>query len=191
VVFASSSSVYNGLEPPHKEDMDIMVTDYYTEARLAMERLGKLYNILHGVPVIAMRFFSVYGPHEKAKGRFANTVSQFMWSMQDGQRPVIYGDGSQTRDYIFVKDVVAALKMAMKSDIGFDVLNVGTGTNTTTNDTIRLLNRVLGKSIEPEYVENPIKNYVHHTKSDCTKARERLGFTAKTTLEEGIRSVLS
>jgi UDP-glucose 4-epimerase len=125
VVYASSSSLYSGLLPPHREDMTINVTDYYTEARLAMERIAELYKQLFNVSSLGMRFFSVYGPKEEAKKQYANMVTHFMWEMRDGKTPVIFGDGSQTRDFTYVKDVVQAMRLAMNSDYQ-GVLNVGT-----------------------------------------------------------------
>ena len=110
VVYASSSSLYNGLLPPHREDMTIQVADYYTEARLAMERMAELYKRLFDVSSVGMRFFSVYGPKEEAKKEYANMVTQFLWEMRDGKTPVIFGDGSQTRDFTYVKDVTRALQ---------------------------------------------------------------------------------
>ncbi|HID73004.1 TPA: NAD-dependent epimerase/dehydratase family protein, partial [Candidatus Micrarchaeota archaeon] len=131
VVFASSSSLYNQNQPPHVEGMDIRVTDFYTEARYAMERVANLYNQLYGVKCTALRYFSCYGPHEKSKGRFANLITQFLWSMQKNEAPVIFGDGSQTRDFIYVDDVVEANMLAMKSGKDFGIYNVGTGNATS------------------------------------------------------------
>ena len=189
VVYASSSSLYNGLQPPHREDMTIRVADYYTEARLAMERMAELYKQLFGVSSAGMRFFSVYGPKETAKKQYANMVTQFLWEMQNGKVPVIFGDGSQTRDFTYVKDVVRALQLAMKSDY-HGILNVGTGKAYTFNQTIEILNKNLGLDIKPQHVENPIKNYVLHTLSDTTKAENVLGFKAKYSLEEGVKELL-
>ena len=194
VVFASTSSLYNGLEPPHREDMIPLVTDYYTEARYAMERIAELYWKLHGVRTVALRYFSIYGPHEEYKGKYANIVSQFLWDLAEGKAPVIFGDGSQTRDFVFVEDVVRANRLAMdrlrSGRIEFDVFNVGTGRNVSFNEVIRMLNAALGKDIQPEYVPNPIKNYVAHTKADTSKAERVLGFRAKVSLEEGIRKLI-
>jgi UDP-glucose 4-epimerase len=187
VVFASSSSVYNDQEPPHREEMNIKVRDYYTEARLCMERLANLYNRLYGVGTIALRLFSIYGPHEKSKGRYANLVSQFLWEMRKGGAPLIFGDGEQSRDFVYVKDVVRAAIMAFESKIKFDIFNVGTGKSYTLNQLVDLLNDVLGTSIKPKYVENPIKNYVSHTLADTSKAEKLLNFRYKYALEEGMR----
>ena len=190
LVFASSSSIYNGNPVPWREDMDIKVTDFYTEARYAMERLADLYHQLHGVEWIGLRFFSVYGPKERYKGKYANLVSQFLWAMKRNETPVIYGDGEQRRDFIYVKDVVNACVLAMNSDkIG--IFNVGTGKDYSLNELIDILNDALGKDIEPKYVENPIKNYVQNTKADTEKAKKELGFEYKYSLKEGIEKLLS
>ena len=102
VVLASSSSIYNGHPVPQSEDMVPMITDFYTEARLYAERLAELYTKMFGLKTVCLRFFSVYGPGERSKGRYANLVSQFMWDLDEGRNPVIYGDGSQTRDFVYV-----------------------------------------------------------------------------------------
>ncbi len=190
LVWASSSSVYNGVKPPQKEDATILVTDFYTEARLAMERLAELYHKLYGVKSIALRYFSVYGPHEESKGQYANLISQFLWAAQKGEAPVVYGDGSQTRDFTYVDDVVEANMLAMKSNIEFGIFNVGGGKSVTINEMINVLGKVLGKEIKPRYVENPIKNYVEYTLAETSKAQKIIGFKAKVSLEEGIKKLV-
>ncbi|MBP7067369.1 MAG: NAD-dependent epimerase/dehydratase family protein [Methanothrix sp.] len=189
VIYASSSSLYNGLNPPHREDMTIQVTDYYTEARLAIERIAELYKRLFDVNSVGMRFFSVYGPKERTKKQYANMVTQFLWEMQEGRSPVIFGDGSQTRDFTYVKDIVRALQLAMDSNY-HGVLNAGTGKAYSFNDVIRMLNQKLESAIEPTYTENPIKNYVQHTLADTSKCRAILKFEAQFTLVEGIRRLV-
>ncbi len=190
VVYASSSSMYNRRNPPHQEDMEVDAFDYYTEARLAMERLAKVYNELHDVNSVGMRFFSVYGPHEKAKGKYANIVSQFFWKMKEDETPVIYGDGEQTRDFTHVSDIVKALMKAGEKDLEYETINVGTGKETTFNEIIDLLNEKLEKSIEPEYVENPIENYVDRTLADISKAKRLLDYQPNVTLEEGVEEMI-
>jgi UDP-glucose 4-epimerase len=189
VVYASSSSLYNGLLPPHREDMTIQVTDYYTEARLAMERIAELYKQLYNVNSVGMRFFSVYGPKETAKKQYANMVTQFLWEMQNANAPLIFGDGMQTRDFTYVKDLIHALKLAMKSDY-HGVLNVGTGKAYTFNQTVEILNKNMGLNLKPKYTENPIKNYVQHTQSDTTKIERVLGFKARYSLEDGVKELI-
>lgn len=189
VVYASSSSLYNGLLPPHREDMAIQVTDYYTEARLAMERMAQLYQSLYGIRSVGLRFFSVYGPREGAKKQYANMVTQFLWEMKAGRRPLVYGDGTQTRDFTYALDVVRAMRLAMDSD-HHGIVNVGTGESYSFNEVIELLNRKMGRSLEAQYRENPIKNYVMHTCADTARAEEIIGFKSKYGLEEGVEELL-
>lgn len=188
VVFSSTSSIYNGVKPPHKEDIIPGVTDFYTEGRIASERASELYNKLFDVNVSAMRFFSVYGYHEKAKGGYANLATQFLWDMKNGKAPVIYGDGEQRRDFVFVTDVVDCLIKASQHN-GFDVFNVGSGKNYSLNELVEKLNRLLGTSIEPEYIEMPVKNYVMETLADTSKAQRLLGFKAGIDLDSGLNLI--
>jgi UDP-glucose 4-epimerase len=186
LVFASTSSVYNGVKPPQREDAEIRPLDLYSETRLYMERVSELYAKMYGMNIAGMRYFSVYGPGERAKKQYANLVSQFLWAMQKDEAPVIYGDGSQTRDLTYVDDVVRANLLAAEKIRGFEALNVGTGRYYTMNQLVGMLNKALGKDIKPKYVENPIKNYVEYTQADVSKAREKIGFEAQVSLEEGI-----
>jgi UDP-glucose 4-epimerase len=187
IVFASTSSIYNGLKPPHKEDMTPKVTDYYTEARLSCERFAELYAKLHGIDVAAMRFFSVYGKHEESKGRYANLVSQFLWAIMKGEQPTIYGNGEQRRDFIFADDVAEAMLLAAKKNRGFNTYNVGTGRNYSLNELVEMLNSELSTDIKPKYVKMPMNNYVFETLAHTEKAERMLGFKAKTPLKKGIK----
>lgn len=189
VIYASSSSLYSGINPPHDESMEIKVTDYYTEARLCMERIAELYEKLFGVSSLGMRFFSVYGPRENAKKEYANMVTQFLWAMREGISPVVFGDGAQTRDFVYVKDVTRALQLAMDSDYNGH-LNVGTGNAYSFNQVIETLNKCMKLEIMPEYVDNPIKNYVVHTLAETSEAENVLGFKAQYDLDMGINELL-
>ncbi|MEM2767083.1 MAG: NAD-dependent epimerase/dehydratase family protein, partial [Candidatus Bathyarchaeia archaeon] len=190
IVYASTSSLYNGNSLPYREDMPIYVTDYYTECRYAIERLAMLYNRLYGVKSVGLRLFSVYGPKEEHKGEYANIVSQFLWMMKKGEAPVIYGDGEQTRDFIHVEDVVEAFMLAAEKQFECEIFNVGTGVAHSFNDVVNLLNKHLGKNVKPTYKPNPIKNYVYHTWADTSKAEKILGFKAKIPLETGIKNLV-
>jgi len=189
VVYASTSSLYSGLVPPHREDMEALISDYYTEARVSMERIAELYKRLFGVDSVGMRFFSVYGPREMSKKQYANIVTQFLWEMMAGKAPVIYGDGKQTRDFVYVKDVVHALMLAMNSDY-HGALNVGTGKSYSFNEVVEILAKKMDVDIEPVHVENPIKNYVRHTLDDTSKAEKVLGFQSQYSLHEGIEELI-
>lgn len=188
VVFSSTSSIYNGIPVPHREDILPNITDFYTEARIASERLAELYSKLFDLNVAAMRFFSVYGYHEKAKGGYANLATQFLWDMLKGESPIIYGDGTQRRDFVFATDVAEALVKASEVN-GYDVFNVGYGKNYDLNELVAKLNALLGKNIKPKYIEMPVKNYVMETLADTSKSKERLAFQAKVDLDHGLKKI--
>ncbi|MEA2098285.1 MAG: GDP-mannose 4,6-dehydratase [Patescibacteria group bacterium] len=190
VIYASSSSVYNGNIPPFKEGMPVMIKDFYTEARHLMERVAKLYNDFYNVRSVGFRFFSVYGPREEAKKNFANLISQFLWDMKKGKSPLIYGDGTQTRDFTYVDDINHGFRLGMESGIDDDVFNLGTGKCYSLNELVNILNEILDTNINPVYKENPIQNYVQETLADASKARKRFGFEPKVHLREGIGKII-
>lgn len=190
IVYASSSSVYNGNPTPFKEDMPVLVKDFYTEARYSMERLADLFYDWHKVKSIGIRFFSVYGPHEEAKKKFANLVTQFLWDAKKGKKPIIYGDGNQTRDFTHVQDIIEGCVLGMKSDIDHNVFNIGAGNMFTLNEMVAVLGKILDKEVECEYVANPLRGYVYETLADTSKAEKMLGFKPKYTLEQGIAEII-
>lgn len=190
LIYASSSSVYNGNKPPFKEDMPVPVKDFYTEARYLMERLANLYYDFYKIQSVGLRFFSVYGPHEEAKKGFANLASQFLWEMKEGKQPLLFGDGEQTRDFTYVDDIVDGFILSLNSDIEYDIFNLGKGECYSLNELVAILNEILGTKIKPIYVKNSLKNYVYETLADITKARQELGFKAKISLEEGIKKLI-
>ncbi len=138
---------------------------------------------------VGLRLFSVYGPNERPKGSFANVASQMVWAALEGRPFVIYGDGRQTRDFIYVTDVVEAFLLAWERSGGCEVYNVGTGRETSFNELAELI-RKLGLDLKLEYRENPIKNYVYRTLADTKKAERDLGFKYEVELEEGLRKII-
>jgi UDP-glucose 4-epimerase len=192
IVYAATSSIYNGNPTPWMEDLPIHVTDYYTEARYAAERLARLYHNLKLVNSIGLRLFSVYGENELYKGRYANLISQFIWAMMRNERPEIYFDGKQRRDFTYQSDVVdcfiKAMKIAQKVPV-CEVVNVGTGRNYSLNELVTIINEALGKKIEPVYRDVDIPNYVQDTLADTTKMAKMLG-NHKVELKEGIKRII-
>lgn len=193
IVYASTSSMYGSVEPPHTEDMGEYPTNLYTASKMSRELYAKVYSQETDIHFTGLRYFSVYGPREKAKGKYANVITQFMWKMMDGEKPVIWGDGSQSRDFTFVKDIARAnIKAAeIKQETNGEYYNIGTGRDVDFNTLVEMLNIALGTSIEPEHIEHPRDNPVMTTKADNTKAREQLGWEPEVDLEEGIRKTYS
>jgi len=193
MVYAATSSIYNGNPTPWAEDLPIHVTDYYTEARYAAERLARLYHNLKLVNSVGLRLFSVYGENEQYKGRYANLVSQFIWAMMRSERPEIYFDGRQRRDFTYQSDVVDCFVKAMRiaHDVPVcEVVNVGTGRNYSLNELVAIINEALGKDIEPVYRDVDIPNYVQDTLADTTKMRKMFG-SHKVELRLGINRIIS
>jgi len=190
VVIASTSSIYNYLPLPWREDMQPIPFDFYTEARIAIERIAKVYSLLHNIPVVILRYFSVYGPREEFKGRYANVITQMIWAALKGETFTIFGDGSQTRDFIYIDDVVEANLKALEFDESrYEVFNIGFGKNYSFNQVAKLVSDMAskhGKQLKIRYTENPIKNYVHDTLADITKAQKVLKWKPKVPLREGI-----
>jgi len=190
LVYASTAAVYEGNRLPYKEDMEIRPPDHKALMKKFNEETAQLYIDRYGLSAVGLRPFSVYGSGEKSKGRYANVASLFTWSMLRGERPILWGDGAQTRDFIFIDDVVEAFMLAGESTCRNEIFNVGTGIETSFNEIVSILNRELGLNLEPVYVPIPISIYARRLRADISKARDELGFIAKTPLLEGIRAVI-
>ncbi len=196
VVAASTSSIYGNLPLPSNENQLIPSTpNMYAASKLGMEALGSSYSRVTGLPVVFLRYFSVYGLGERKKGKIANMLSQFLWDALEldgkGRKPVIYGDGSQTRDLIFADDIAEANVRAALSGVKSGVYNVGTGKETSLNELLVLISEVVGRDIQAEYVENPISNYINRTLADTTKCRKDIGFEASVSVTDGIKAIVN
>jgi len=192
IVYASTSSMYGSVSPPHTEDMDLEPTNLYTASKMSREMYARCYSYTEKIETTGLRYFSVFGPHEKAKGKYANVVTQFLWKMQKGEQPVIWGDGTQERDFVYVEDVAEAnIKAAdTKEKLNGEVINVGAGKPVTFNEVVEKLNEALGKDIEPEKIENPRDKYVHEHKAENGKAQELLEWTPQHGFEEGLKKTV-
>ena len=193
VVYASTSSIYGSRTEPSPEDMDVAVNTGYEASKLARERYAEYFSNHYDVTCAGMRFFSVYQGYEGAeehKGEYANVVAQFADDVASGEPPVLYGDGTQTRDFTHVADVVRGLELAADHELD-GVYNLGTGESYDFLTVVDMINDELGTDVEPEFVENPIPEdvYVHDTCADATKMREETGWEPEIDFEEGIARV--
>lgn len=193
VLFASTSSVYANNPVPLKETQEVIPTNFYAVSKHAQENISRVFSARHNIPVIAFRFMSVYGPHEEHKGAFANLVSQFIWGMEEGKSPVIYGDGTQTRDFTSVHDLVSAFELAIKKDIsGFEIFNVGTSEAISVRELVDIINTERGVVIPATFVENPIPSgYIQNQQADLSKISTVLGYTPQVSLQTGIRELIA
>jgi len=193
VVYASTSSIYGSRTEPSPESMDVTVNTGYEASKMARETYAEYFHNHYGLSTAGMRFFSVYqgyGGAEEHKGEYANVIAQFADDIANGESPKLYGDGTQTRDFTHVEDIVRGLELAAEGELR-GVYNLGTGEAYDFNTVVEMINDELGTDVEPEYVENPIPEevYVHDTCADASKMREATGWVPQIDFEEGIRRV--
>jgi UDP-glucose 4-epimerase len=193
VVYASTSSIYGSRTEPSPEEMDVTVNTGYEASKMARERYGEYFSNHYDVSCAGMRFFSVYQGYDGAeahKGEYANVVAQFADDVANGESPVLYGDGTQTRDFTHVEDVVRGLELAAEYELD-GVYNLGTGESYDFLTVVEMINEELRTDVDPEFVENPIPEdvYVHDTCADPSKMREATGWEPRIDFEEGIRRV--
>ncbi len=193
VVYASTSSIYGDRTEPSPESMDVAVNTGYEASKLARERYAEYFANHYGMAMAGMRFFSVYQGYDGAeghKGEYANVIAQFADDIAHDRQPELYGDGTQTRDFTHVDDVVRALAVAGDERLT-GVYNVGTEEPYSFNELVELINEELGTAVEPTYVENPIPEsvYVHDTYADISKLRAATGWEPQISFAEGLEHV--
>jgi len=191
VLYASTSSLYGNNPMPLTEDQHVRPLNHYAVTKELYEHCGECYNRVYPeMDIIGFRFMSVYGPNEEAKGKFANIISQFSWDLARDLSPVIYGDGTQTRDFTNVRDVVQGITRAIETDkqLGATVFNIGTGRATSLNEIVESLISAFGKEIKPTYIENPVKEgYIQGQHADISHIQDVLDYEPTVILEDGIK----
>ncbi|WP_256299825.1 NAD-dependent epimerase/dehydratase family protein [Haloarchaeobius salinus] len=193
VVYASTSSIYGNRTEPSPESMDVEANTGYEASKLARERYAEYFHNYHDMSMAGLRFFSVYQGYRGAeahKGEFANIIAQFADDVASGESPVIYGDGTHSRDFTHVRDIVRGIELAADHELQ-GIFNLGTGEQYTANEVVERLCAILGSDVEPEHVENPIDEdvFVQYTMADATKMREATGWEPEISFEEGLELV--
>ena len=186
VVFASTGGAMygNGVALPTPEDLPPGTEAPYGVSKYCAEQYLALFNKLHGSTHVALRLGNVYGPRQDPHGE-AGVVAIFCGQAAHDDQPTIYGDGEQTRDYVFVGDIVDAFLAAIHYD-GDGVFNVGTGIETSVLDLLEAVSAAVGRHIEPRFAP-PRTGEVRRVALDSTRAADTLGWKATTTLRDGIR----
>lgn len=185
LVFASSSSVYGDAETlPTTEDILPRPLSPYGVTKLAAEHLAMLYARQFGVPAVALRYFSVYGPRQRPDMAFA----LFIEALLNGRPISILGDGLQSRDFTFAEDIAQANLLALRAgpEVAGRVYNVGGGSRTTLNAALELLQECVGARAQVTYRQAAAGDQ-RHTSADTTRARAELGYVPRISLEEGLR----
>jgi len=186
-VVASSSSVYGSSEElPKVETMEANPESPYALSKYYTEQLAVQCSELYDIDTVALRYFNVFGPYQDPHGEYAAVIPKFIRLMLDGERPVIYGDGEQSRDFTYIENVVQANILAAEEDVTGEVFNTACGDRVTINELVETLNGVLETELEPIY-DDPRPGDVRHSHADISKARELLGYDPEVGFEEGLR----
>jgi len=188
VIYASSSSVYGDTPTlPKKEDMSPNPQSPYAVTKLGGEHYCRVFHQVYGLPTVCLRYFNVYGPRQDPGSQYAAVIPRFVRRVLDNKQPIIFGDGEQTRDFGFVKDVVEANILAAESDAA-GVYNIGRGERVSVNRLAELVIKLIGNSVEPVH-EEPRPGDIKHSLADISRARQ-FGYNPKYNLEEGLRETI-
>ncbi len=189
VVHASSSSVYGGAATlPTTETEPTNPRSPYAVSKLAAEHYCRIFNDLYGLETVALRYFNVYGARQRPDATYAAVIPLFVDALLRGRRPVVHGDGLQSRDFTYISDVVdanLAAAAAPATQCAGRVYNIAGGTACTLLDVLRILGDLLGVVPDPEFVE-PRPGDVRHSRADASAAARDLGFRTRVGLDDGL-----
>jgi UDP-glucose 4-epimerase len=187
VVYASSSSVY-GETPtlPKREDMAPIPLSPYAVSKLAAEYYCRAFEKSFGLKSVSLRYFNVYGPKQSEDSQYAAVIPTFIKNIAMGKAPVIYGDGEQTRDFTYIKDVIRANILAAESD-ATGVYNISAGKAVTINEVARLLLKLAGSDLKPIY-QAARAGDIKHSLADISKAAT-FGYEPQYTFEDGLKEM--
>ena len=191
VVYSSSASVYgDALAIPMTEEHAFNNRTLYGATKIAGEQFFRACYDQHGLDYLGLRYMNVYGPRMDDRGAYVSVIVKVLDRIESGQPPLVFGDGSQSYDFVHVEDVARANVLALKSDATDVFLNVGTGVSTTISELVGQLLALTGSELQPEYV--PEQRMFVRNRVGATEAAERtIGFRANVGLEEGLVSLLS
>ena len=191
-VLASSASIYGQAEefPTNENHHGYGNRTIYGATKMYSEGLLRSFYEMYGLNYVALRYFNVYGPRMDAYGVYTEVMVRWMERLAKGQPCVILGDGAQTMDFVFVRDIARANLMAANSSITDDVLNIASGTETSLTELASALGRVMGVDLRPEYGPARKATPVWRRLADVSKAERLIGFKTKVSLEEGLRELV-
>lgn len=195
VVFASSSAVYgDSPELPKRESLVLRPMSPYAVTKLVGEHYCRGFYEIYGLECVSLRYFNVFGPGQDPAqdpaSEYAAAIPKFIDAVLSGSKPVVYGDGEQTRDFVYVKDVVRANILACISPKAPALaINIGTGYATSLNRLLDAISKILNREIRPVYTE-PRPGDVRNSVADITLAREVLGYVPEYGLDDGLKEML-
>jgi UDP-glucose 4-epimerase len=187
VVLASSSSVYGANEAmPKREDLVPQPISPYAVSKLAAEQYARAFATVYGLETVSLRYFNVFGPRQDPTSQYSGVVPRFMRLAIEGARPLIFGDGSQSRDFTYVANVVdATLSASAAEGAAGAICNIGCGDPKTVLELVAAVARVSGRDLQPEFAP-PRPGDVKHSFADIALARKMLGYEPRVDFDEGI-----
>jgi UDP-glucose 4-epimerase len=193
VIAASSASVYGMAEefPTTEQHHPYNNRTLYGAAKTFNEGLLRSFHDMYGLDYVALRYFNVYGPRMDVHGVYTEVLIRWMERIAAGQPPLIFGDGNQTMDFVYIEDIAKANILAAKTMVTDEVFNVASGTETSLNELAHSLLEVMGSNLQPEYGPERKVNPVPRRLADTKKARKLLGFEASIPVEVGLRRLVS
>jgi nucleoside-diphosphate-sugar epimerase len=190
VIVASSSSVYGSTDQlPKVESMAPQPESPYALSKYYTEQLALQFSDLYDIDTAALRYFNIFGPRQDPNGEYAAVIPKFINLMLQGDRPVVYDDGEQSRDFTYIDNAVRANILAAEGDVTGEAFNVGCSGRVTINELVMKLNKQLGTEIEPEYSE-PRPGDVRHSHADISKAERLLNYTPTVEFDEGLERTI-
>jgi nucleoside-diphosphate-sugar epimerase len=192
LVYAGSSSAYgNAAALPKREDMATNPLSPYALQKLVAEQYCQMFTTLYGFETVTIRYFNVFGPRQDPGSPYSGVISLFATAALAGRRPTIYGDGSQTRDFTYVANVVdGVLRAAAAPNVAGQVINVATGGRISLNQLWNTIRTLVGIDLEPVYAD-PRAGDVRDSQADITKAQQLLGYTPVVGFEDGLARTLA
>lgn len=192
VVMASSSAVYGDLPgSPKTETMPLQPLSPYAAQKAASEQYCHIWHRLHGLETVCLRYFNVFGPMQDPQSEYAAVIPKFITTVLDGGTPTVFGDGEQSRDFIFVDNVVEAnLLAAIRPEAAGKVFNVGAGVGITLNQLIAELGRVTARDIQPVYAA-PRPGDIYESVADISRLRDQLGYQPAVTFLAGLERTIA
>ena len=192
VVFASSSSIYGNSETlPKVESMPVAPLSPYALTKYAGERYCQIYQQLYRLETVALRYFNVFGPNQDPTSQYSAVIPKFIKMIREGRQPVIYGDGSQSRDFTYVSNNIEANILACtRQGVAGEVFNIACGESYTLIDLVNAINQILGTNVKPVF-ENIRPGDVKHSMAGIEKAKDKLGFKIQTSFIDGLRKLIN
>ena len=189
VIFASSSAVYgNNEDLPLSERAPVRPLSPYAISKVAGEMYCQNFTDIYGLPTACLRYFNVFGPRQDPNSQYAAVIPKFIEAILTDKQPIIYGDGDQTRDFIYVKDVVLANVLAAESDVN-GIFNIASGRTITINELFQITSEIMRKDLNPLYSE-PRPGDIKNSFADITQAKS-FGFRLHTNFNDGLRETVN